>query len=69
MKKQTAVQWLLEQMPELEGTSTLETALILEKLQISIAYSSGLLQFYRKPEDIKITEYYDNTYGEGEGIN
>ena len=69
MKQQTAVQWLLEQVPEFADKSILDMALFLEKNQINMAYANGLVQFARKPENIEITEYYDRTYGEGEGIN
>lgn len=69
MKKQTAVQWILERLPEIKDTSIIETALLIEQQQITMAYGTGLLQFARNPEDIKITEYYDNTYREGKGTN
>ena len=69
MKQQTAVQWLLERIPEFADKSIPDMALFLEKNQINMAYGHGLLQFARNFEDIKLSEYYDRTYGEGEGTN
>lgn len=66
MTQQTAVQWLLEQMPEFSDKSIADMALFIEKNQINMAYGHGLLQFARNPEDIKLNEYYERTYGQGE---
>jgi hypothetical protein len=69
MKQQTAVQWLLERVPEFADKSIPEMALMIERYQIDMAYGNGLLQFARKPEEIEITEYYERTHQQSKGTN
>jgi hypothetical protein len=57
-KKQTAVQWLLEQWPILESqlpSSIIDEAIAMEKEQIKDAYDNG--------EDRSSELYYQETYG------
>jgi hypothetical protein len=60
-KKQTAVEWLLEQWPILESqlpSSIIDEALQMEKEQHEITYNQGLMSNFQTFND-----YYNDTYG------
>lgn len=79
MKKQTALQWLLEQWPILESqlpSYVIEEALQMEREQIISNYCSGfkasaegwngeygLKDMLNISEEIKAEQYYNQTYG------
>jgi hypothetical protein len=66
-KKQTAVQWLLEQWPILESqlpSSIIDEALQMEREQIETAYQAGDGDAYNLEETKTWAEqYYNETYG------
>lgn len=60
-KKQTAVQWLLEQWPILESqlpSSIIDEVLKMEKEQHEITYNQSLMSNFQTFND-----YYNETYG------
>ena len=71
MNKQTAVDWLAEQMLHPDNHNPyIEKALEMEKEQIMDAYSTGADDEYEhhindsvKREDIDCEKYYNETYG------
>jgi hypothetical protein len=63
MKKQTAVEWLIEQIIKEKGLVDLDiqSAKDMEKEQIKNAYWSGCIN---SDEDKDAAEYYNETYGD-----
>jgi hypothetical protein len=69
MKKQTAVQWLIEQKRKFHAiiNDDLEKALAMEKEQIIKAVDVGFEEGSKFPEDIKLNDaeqYYKETFTE-----
>lgn len=65
-KKQTAVQWLLEQWPILESqlpTAIINQALQMEQEQIVDAHLTGLIYTLEIEGSKQAERYYNETYG------
>ena len=68
MKKQTAVQWLMENIPSFLLEPIFKKALEMEKQQIAHAYERGEVDSqdaanWRIPAHNDFDEYYEKTYG------
>ena len=65
MKKQTAVEWLIEQWPILESQlppQLINEAKAIEREQIQSAYKDGLI--WRPNDFLGQQQYYDEIYGD-----